>query len=58
MLSTNLVKHRGRSSGDVQLAAAFVAANSRPDALELATLDERLGEAAGKEGFVLLPSAQ
>ena len=37
----------------LQLAAAFVAAENRPSALEAAALDDSLAEAARKEGFVL-----
>jgi predicted nucleic acid-binding protein len=37
-----------------QLAAATVASDETPDALELVTLDERLAEAAALEGFRVL----
>jgi len=50
--------HALRAAGALQLAAAFVGANSRPETLELLTLDDRLVEAASKEGFVVLPSAE
>jgi hypothetical protein len=36
------------------LAAAFIAAERRPSSLEVITLDERLAEAARKEGFALV----
>jgi len=46
---------RRRAADALQLAAAFVAAENRPSALEVVTLDDRLAEAAGKEGFVVGP---
>jgi hypothetical protein len=39
----------------MQLAALLVAAEERPAELPLVTLDDRLGEAARKEGFSVLP---
>jgi hypothetical protein len=36
------------------LAAAFAAAERRPASLEMVTLDDRLANAARKEGFALL----
>ena len=45
--------HPLRAADALQLAAAFVAAESRPPALEVVTLDDRLAEAARKEGFIL-----
>jgi predicted nucleic acid-binding protein len=45
--------HALRAADALQLAAAFVAAERRPSSLELVTLDDRLGVAARKEGFVL-----
>lgn len=45
--------HPLRAADALQLAAAFVAAGQRPAALEVVTLDERLADAAAKEGFVL-----
>jgi len=39
------------------LAAAFIAAERRPTSLEVVTLDERLAEAARKEGFALVDLA-
>jgi len=38
----------------LQLAAAFIAAERRPPSLEVITLDERLADAARKEGFALV----
>ena len=46
--------HPLHAADAVQLAAAFVAAERRPSALELVTLDERLATAARKEGFSLV----
>jgi predicted nucleic acid-binding protein len=52
--------HPLRAADSLQLAAAFVAAERRPASLEVVTLDDRLGAAARKEGFVLidLPAPQ
>jgi uncharacterized protein len=38
----------------LQLAAAFAAAERRPASTEIVTLDDRLANAARKEGFALL----
>ena len=46
--------HPLRAAGALQLAAAFTAAERRPAALQLITLDERLADAARKEGFALV----
>ena len=46
--------HPLRAADALQLAAAFVGSERRPPSLELVTLDERLAEAARKEGFVLV----
>jgi uncharacterized protein len=46
--------HPLRAADSLQLAAAFVAAERRPASLEVITLDDRLGVAARKEGFVLI----
>jgi uncharacterized protein len=43
--------HDLRAADALQLAAAFVAAESRPPSLELVTLDDRLAAAAAREGF-------
>jgi predicted nucleic acid-binding protein len=46
--------HPLRGADALQLAAAFIAAEHRPASLQVVTLDERLAEAARKEGFVLV----
>ena len=46
--------HALRAADALQLAAAFAAAERRPASLEIVTLDERLANAARKEGFVVL----
>jgi predicted nucleic acid-binding protein len=46
--------HPLRAADALQLAAAFIAAERRPSSLEVITLDERLAEAARKEGFALV----
>jgi hypothetical protein len=46
--------HPLRAADALQLAAAFIAAERRPSSLELVTLDDRLAEAARKEGFELI----
>ena len=43
--------HPLRAADALQLAAAFLAAERRPSSLAVVTLDERLAEAARKEGF-------
>jgi len=43
--------HSLRAADALQLAAAFLAAERRPSSLEVVTLDERLADAARKEGF-------
>lgn len=48
--------HPLRAADALQLAAAFTAAQGRTHELEFVTLDARLAEAAGKEGFRLLGS--
>jgi hypothetical protein len=45
--------HPLRAADALQLAAAFVAAERRPSTLAFVTLDDRLREAAGKEGFLI-----
>ena len=49
--------HPLRAADALQLAAAFVAAERRPASLEVVTLDNRLADAARKEGFVIIDSA-
>jgi hypothetical protein len=46
--------HVLRAADALQLAAAFVAAESRPASLSFVTLDDRLAEVARKEGFALI----
>ena len=45
--------HPLRAADALQLAAAHVAAERRPSTLVLVTFDDRLREAASKEGFLL-----
>jgi predicted nucleic acid-binding protein len=47
--------HPLRAADALQLAAALVAAERRPPTLSLVTCDDRLRDAAGKEGFLLDP---
>jgi len=46
--------HPLRAADALQLAAAFAAAERRPPSLQFVTLDERLAEAARKEGFAVV----
>ena len=46
--------HPLRAADALQLAAAFAAAERRPISLRVVTLDERLADAARKEGFALV----
>jgi predicted nucleic acid-binding protein len=48
--------HELRAGDALQLAAAIAAAENRPDALDVVTLDDRLALAARHEGFRVLPS--
>jgi uncharacterized protein len=43
--------HPLRTADALQLAAAIVASEDHPDTLQLVTLDERLAQAAEREGF-------
>jgi uncharacterized protein len=45
--------HTLRAADALQLAAAFTAAEGRPTTLQIITLDDRLADAARKEGFPL-----
>ena len=45
--------HPLRAADALQLAAALATAERRPSSLAFVTLDDRLREAAGKEGFLL-----
>jgi predicted nucleic acid-binding protein len=49
--------HPLRAADALQLAAAFIAAERRPASLQIVTLDERLADAARKEGFALIDIA-
>jgi uncharacterized protein len=49
--------HLLRAADALQLAAAFAAAERRPASLEIVTLDDRLAEAAHKEGFAIINPA-
>ncbi len=46
--------HPLRAADALQLGAAFSAAERRPASLEMVALDDRLADAARKEGFALL----
>lgn len=46
--------HDLRAADALQLAAAVVAAEGHPASLDIVTLDDRLTEAARREGFVVL----
>jgi uncharacterized protein len=46
--------HELRAADSLQLAAALAAAEGQSDALELVSLDDRLVEAARREGFRIL----
>ena len=63
--SVNLVRSRSlrlvnthplRAADALQLAAAIVASGERPEALPFVCLDDRLREAARREGFPVLPA--
>jgi len=49
--------HPLRAADALQLAAAFTASERRPASLQVVTLDERLADAARKEGFTLVDIA-
>ena len=49
--------HDLRAADSLHLAAAFVAAETRPASLEFVCLDDRLRLAAGREGFTVVPVA-
>jgi uncharacterized protein len=46
--------HPLRAADALQLAAAFAASERRPASLDVVILDERLADAARKEGFALI----
>jgi predicted nucleic acid-binding protein len=50
--------HPLRAADALQLAAAFAAAERRPASLAIVTLDERLANAARKEGFAVFGSTE
>jgi uncharacterized protein len=50
-----LETHPLRAADSLQLAAALIVCEERPEALPFVCLDERLAEAARKEGFTVLP---
>ena len=47
--------HQLRGGDALQLAAAIMASENRPETLEVVTLDDRLALAASREGFAVLP---
>lgn len=50
-----LAIHPLRAADALHLAAALVACDDKPRNVGFVTLDDRLGEAAGREGFLVLP---
>jgi len=50
-----LARHALRAADALQLGAALLVADDNPESLEFVTLDERLAEAARREGFRILP---
>lgn len=50
-----LAVHPLRAADALQLAAALLAANERPTQLDFVCTDQRLRDAAAREGFRLLP---
>ena len=53
--ATRLLRvHPLRAADALQLAAAFIAAEQRPASLEMLTFDDRLANAARKEGFAVI----
>jgi len=49
-----LESHALRAADALQLAAALVAVEERPAAIPFVTFDDRLGEAARREGFTVM----
>ncbi len=47
--------HALRAADSLQLAAALVAAEQKPETLDFVSLDDRLAGAARREGFAVLP---
>lgn len=50
-----LATHNLRAADALQLAAALVATEDQPSRFAFVTLDDRLAEAASREGFTVLP---
>jgi hypothetical protein len=50
-----IATHALRAADAAQLAAALVACDERPELLPFVTLDDRLGDAARREGFAVVP---
>jgi uncharacterized protein len=50
-----LALHLLRAADALQLAAALVACDDRPELLPFVTLDDRLSDAAAREGFKVFP---
>lgn len=50
-----LASHTLRAADAIQLAAALVACEDEPGRLPFVTLDDRLAEAAVREGFTVVP---
>jgi predicted nucleic acid-binding protein len=50
-----LAVHSLHAADAFHLAAALIVSEERPGDLPFVTLDDRLGEAAEREGFVVLP---
>ena len=48
--------HDLRAADSLHLAAAFVAAETRPSSLAFVCLDDRLRLAASREGFAVVPA--
>jgi uncharacterized protein len=48
--------HALRAADALQLAAALIASEERPESLPFVCLDDRLRDAARREGFTVLPS--
>ena len=49
-----LALHPLRAADALQLAAALIGCDDRPDLLPFVTVDDRLGEAAAREGFAVI----
>ncbi len=53
-----LSSHHLRAADSLQLAAALVWAREQPRGRVFISLDSRLGEAARREGFTVLPESE